>query len=179
MKRIAIGVAVAIVILLGVIATRPDHYRVERAITVATDAKIPYAIVSDHHNGAKWSPWEHLDPAMKKEYFGVVSGQGAGYHWAGNKDAGEGNMTITEAVAPSHLGMRLEFIKPFAGVCSTSYDFTPVAGGTSITWRMEGKNDFMGKAVSLFCNMDTMIGKDFEKGLASLKTLVEKPGSAG
>ena len=38
---------------------------------------------------------------------------------------------------------------------------------------MDGNNNFVGKAFSMFVNMDQMVGKDFEAGLASLKSPAE------
>jgi len=86
---------------------------------------------------------------------------------------GEGRMTIEESKANELVRIKLEFIKPWQATNSTTFTFSPVAEGTSVTWKMEGQNDFMGKAFSLFMDMDGMIGKDFEKGLATIKTLTE------
>jgi hypothetical protein len=175
-KRISLGFGLVLVILLGVIATRPSHFTVERSITIATAPAAPYALVSDFHRWNEWSPWDKRDPAMIKTYTGPAAGEGASYGWRGNSDVGEGNMTILEAVPPSHLGLRLEFFKPFAGISTTAFDFKPTNAGTIVTWRMDGTNGFMGKAVSLFISMDKMIGTDFEHGLASIKTLAEAEG---
>ena len=110
---------------------------------------------------------------MKKTFSGAESGTGAAYHWVGEKDVGEGRMTIAAATPPQRVEIKLEFIKPFAATNTTTFTFTPEAGGTKVSWLMEGQNNFMSKAFSLFMNVDAMVGKDFEKGLAQLKEISE------
>jgi hypothetical protein len=126
-----------------------------------------FAQVNDFHAWPAWSPW------MKKTFEGAPSGVGAVYAWVGNKQVGEGKMTIEKSTPPSLIGIKLEFIKPFAATNQATFTFTPSAGGTNVTWAMDGQNNFVGKAFSMFMDMDKMIGGDFEKGLASMKSLAE------
>jgi len=134
---------------------------------------VVFGLVNDFHAWDKWSPWAKLDPNMKTTYGGPPSGLGATYAWTGDSKVGEGNMRITESKPPEKVGIRLEFLKPMAGLCQTDFTFKPEAGGTAVSWVMSGTNDFVGKAFSLFMDMDAMIGKDFEKGLGAMRTEAE------
>lgn len=173
LRRILIGVALLVAVLLIVIATRPATYRVERSTRIAAPPDVVFALVNDFHLFDLWSPWSKLDPAMKTTYGGPASGVGATYAWSGDSKVGEGTMTITESRPAQKVGIRLEFIKPMPGVTQTDFVFRPEGGGTQVSWVMTGTNDFLGKAFSLVADMDAMIGKDFDKGLASMRALAE------
>lgn len=174
MKKVLLTI-VALLLLAGVVlvalaASKPNTYRVERKAVVAAPPESAYARVEDFRRWAEWSPWERLDPAMKKTYDGPESGVGASYAWSGNAQVGAGKMTITDSDPPSRLGLQLEFIKPFAAECKTQFTFAPDPAGTEVTWAMEGTNNFVSKVFAVFMDMDTMIGKDLETGLANLDT---------
>lgn len=173
LKKIAIGVGALIVGLLIVIALQPSKFHVERSQQIAAPASDVFAHVSDFHAWHAWSPYEKLDPTMKRSFSGASSGEGAKYAWAGNDKVGEGRMTIEKAGAPSQLSIKLEFIKPFEATNQATFSFSPSGTGTRTTWAMDGENGFLGKAMCLFVGMDTLVGADFERGLASLKALVE------
>jgi hypothetical protein len=114
-----------------------------------------------------------MDPAMKQTYEGAPAGIGAVYTWAGNNQAGEGRMTLTESRPSELVRIKLEFLKPFAGTSIAEFTFKPEDNQTAVTWSMTGKLSFMAKAVHLFMDMDRMIGANFEKGLADMKSVVE------
>ena len=167
-KKIALAFVVAVGVLAAVVATRPSDFRIERSTTVNAPADIAYGLVSDFHGWADWSPWEALDPTMKKTYTGQAGEKGSSYEWQGNKDVGEGRMTIVETKPSSLVEIKLEFIKPFAATSQTTLTFEPAGDKTRVTWAMVGQNNFVAKAMTLFMNMDKMVGADFEKGLAKL-----------
>jgi hypothetical protein len=169
-KKIAIVLVLILVGLAVFVATRPADFRIVRSRTVAAPPDVVHAYVNDFHKWSEWSPWEKLDPAMKKEYSGAPSGTGAEYHWSGNNDVGEGHMTITDSRPAESVTIRLEFLKPFAATNTTQFDLAPSGSGTQVTWAMNGHNNFMAKAFSAFMDMDKMVGADFEKGLAGLDT---------
>ena len=173
LKKIGLAIAALVIVLALVIATRPATYRVTRSTTVSAPPAIAYAQVADFHQWDAWSPWAHLDPTMKTSYAGPDGAVGSSYGWKGNDQVGEGRMTIVEARPGEALGIRLEFLKPWQATNSTRFEFTPAATGTQITWTMDGENNFVGKAFSLFTNMDKMIGSDFERGLTGLKKVAE------
>lgn len=173
LKKILIGVVVLIGVLLVAIVTRPAEYSVERSTTIAAPPTVPFELVNDFHHWERWSPWEKLDPGMDRVHTGSASGEGAKYSWAGNDDVGKGVMTIVSSRPPQAIDIDLEFIEPFASTTKTAFRFVETEGSTTVTWTMSGDNDFVGKAFSLFMDMDAMIGADFEEGLANLKALAE------
>jgi uncharacterized protein YndB with AHSA1/START domain len=172
-KKIGIGVLVVILALVVVIATRPSTYHVERSATIAAPPEVVFAQVSDFHKWEAWSPWGKLDPKMKTTYEGTQGTPGASYAWSGDDKVGEGKMTVTAVKPNERLDIKLEFIKPFASTAANGFTVAPAGKDTKVTWFMEGENTFVGKAFSLFADMDSMIGKDFEKGLADLKKAAE------
>ena len=178
LKKILIGLGAALALLLIVIALQPARFRIERSISMAAPPEAVFAQVNDFHAWSKWSPWEKLDPNLKRSYEGPSSGVGAKYAWVGNDDVGEGRMTIEKSSAPGEIQIKLEFLKPFQATNTTIFTFAKSAEGNKTTWAMEGDNSFMGKAMGLFMNMDQMVGKDFEKGLASMKTEAEAAAKA-
>jgi hypothetical protein len=173
-RKILIGLAVVVALFLGLVATRPSKFRIERSLTMPASPHVVFGRVNDFHAWAHWSPWEKLDPNLKRAYSGPQSGKGAVYEWVGNDDVGEGRMTIVDSTPPSKVGIKLEFLKPWQATNNTTFSFVPEGGGTKVTWAMEGENNFMMKAVTLFMDMDKMVGADFERGLANLKSDTER-----
>ena len=171
--KILVALAVIVLGFVGVVAMRPSEYRVARTATIAAPAPAVFAQVNDFHKWDAWNPWAKLDPAMKQAYEGATAGIGAIYTWAGNSEVGEGRMTLTESRPSDLVRIRLEFLKPFATTSTAEFSFKPEGDHTAVTWSMTGKVNFMAKVVHLFMDMDRMIGGNFEKGLAQLKSVVE------
>ena len=170
---IAIVIAIVIAVVLILAATKPDSFRVERSAVVNAPADKVFPLIADFHEWLKWSPWEGRDPALKRTYSGAARGQGAIYAWDGNKNVGSGRMEILEADAPSKILIQLDFFKPFEGHNTAEFSMQPHGGATNIVWVMRGPAPFMSKVMQVFMNFDRMIGKDFEAGLANLKTISE------
>jgi hypothetical protein len=168
LKKIAIALVLILAGLAAFIATRPSDFRITRSRTLAAPPAVVHPFVSDFHRWPEWSPWEKLDPAMKREIGGAPAGPGATYHWVGNSEVGEGRMTITDSQPPRSVTINLEFIKPFAATHTTQFDIEPSGSGSKVTWTMSGQNNFMSKAFGLFMDIDKMVGADFEKGLVAL-----------
>ena len=173
LKKIGIGLVVVIVILAAVIATRPDMFRVERSAHINAPAEVVFANVNSLEKWRAWSPWEKKDPDMKRTYSGDTTGVGSEYAWSGNDDVGEGRMTITASKPAERIDIKLEFFKPFEATNDTIFTFASEENGTRIIWAMEGKNNFVSKAMHMVFNMDRMVGGDFEAGLGSLKAVSE------
>ncbi len=171
-KKILIGFVAIIVIFLIVVATRPADFRVERSLAIAAPAQALFEQVNDHHKFAVWNPFLKLDPNVKNTYSGPDSGVGAVCAWDGNSDIGAGSSTITESKPGELVRMRMDWIRPMAGVATVDFTFKPDGDKTVVTWAMYGKNGFMGKAVSIFMDCDKMCGPPFEQGLADLGTIV-------
>jgi hypothetical protein len=178
LKTILISLAVIIVVFLIVVALQPKEFRVARSTTISAAPSAVFAQVNDFHRWEPWNPWGKIDPAMKQTYEGAPSGVGAIYNWAGNKEVGEGRMTIVESRPSDLIRVKLEFFKPFAGTSTAEFNFKPAGNQTTVTWNMFGENNFMAKAIHLFMNMDKMIGGQFEKGLADMKAVVESPSKS-
>jgi uncharacterized protein YndB with AHSA1/START domain len=179
-KTIAIVVVVLLVVsVTGVLllaVSKPDTFRVQRATSVKAPPDRIFPLIADFHGWSAWSPYEKLDPAMKRTFGGADKGKGAVYEWDSDGKAGKGRMEITDAPAPSRVAIKLDFFKPFESHNTAEFKLEP-SGDT--TEAMYGPNLFIGKVRSIFFDMDKMIGKDFETGLANLKILAEqKPADA-
>ncbi len=176
-KKIVLGLLAAIVLLLLFATTRPDSFRVERSIAIKAEPARVYALLSDFHHFPSWSPWQNLDPAMQTTHSGAPSGQGAVYAWTGNDAVGAGRMEILQTVPNTSVTVKLDFLKPFEGHNTTQYTLSSNAGMTTMTWAMFGPSPYLSKVLGVFVSMDSMIGKDFERGLANLKAVAEKPAA--
>jgi len=172
LATIAIIVVLAIVIILVLAMSKPDTFRLERSATIKAPPEKIFPFVNDFHRWMTWSPWEKLDPELKRTYGGAENGKGATYNWQGKK-AGTGRMEIIEATPHAKILIKLDFIKPFEAHNTADFRFTPQGDGTRVDWAMYGPNIFMAKLMSTVINTDKMVGKDFEKGLAALKAAAE------
>ena len=173
-KNIAIAVVVVIAAILIYAANQPDNFRVERSATIKAPPDKIFPVINDFHSWGAWSPWEKLDPAMKRTYSGSASGKGAAYAWEGNSKVGEGRMEIMDASPPSKVTIKLDFLKPLEGHNTAEFALEPKGDSTNITWSMYGPSPYIAKIMGVFVSMDSMIGKDFETGLANLKAVAEK-----
>lgn len=174
MLSTALLVAAALVLLvLAVATTKPGQFRIERRTSIRAEAATIYAFLDDFHRWGAWSPWEGLDPSMRRSHSGAPSGVGAAYAWQGNKKVGEGRMEILEAAPPMRVKVKLDFLKPFEAHNTAEFTLAPTGGSTEVVWAMYGPQSFMGKVMTVFVSMDRMVGKDFEKGLENLKRAAE------
>jgi uncharacterized protein YndB with AHSA1/START domain len=171
--NIAVGFALILVVFVIIVATRPSDFRVTRSAAIAAPPETVFPHVNELRKWEAWNPWGKLDPAMKVTYEGPPAGVGATYSWTGNNQVGEGRLTITESRPNERIQFKLEFFKPMAGTSDAEFTFKPEGNRTIVTWSMTGKNNFIGKAMCLFMSMDKMVGGQFEKGLAAIKSIVE------
>ena len=170
-------ILVAIVALLAAVlayaATKPDRFRVQRSTTIAAPPERIFPLLNDLRSHGRWSPWEKKDAAMKRTYSGAETGRGAVYEWDGNRNIGKGRMEITETSPPSKVTFKLDFFRPFEAHNIAEFTLTDRGGATDVTWAIHGPSPFLSKVMGLLCNMDRMIGREFEIGLANLKTITE------
>jgi Polyketide cyclase / dehydrase and lipid transport len=171
---IAVVLAIAIAAVLILAASKPATFSVERAIGIKAPAERIFPLINDFHQWVSWSPYENKDPAMKRSYSGPESGRGAVYGWEGNSNVGSGRMEILDASVPSKILIKLDFFKPFEGHNTAEFTMLPQGDATHLSWVMRGPAPFISKLMQVFMNLDRMIGKDFEIGLANLKNLTEK-----
>lgn len=172
-KKIGIAVVVLIAGVLIYAATKPDSFRVERTASIKAPPEKIYPFLTDFKQQAAWSPWEKKDPGMKRTYSGAERGKGSIYEWDGNSDIGKGRLEITET-SPSKVAMKLDFLEPFEAHNMAEFTLAPKGETTDVTWAIFGPMPYISKVMTIFCDMDTMIGKEFEAGLADLKALAEK-----
>lgn len=176
-KKIILGVlALLVLAIVGfcvAAAMQPNELKVVRTTTIAAPPEKVFEQVNDFNKWQAWSPWEKLDPAMKREVSGAPSGKGAVYYWSGNDDVGEGRMTIAESHPSGHIKVDLDFIRPWEQKSAIDFAFKPEGDKTNVTWTMTMQNNFVSKAFGLLMDMDKMLGSDFEKGLAQMKSVAE------
>ena len=173
LKKIGLAVLVLVALLLLLAVMRPNSFTVERRVVIQAPPDKIQPLIADFRRWADWSPWEKLDPAMTRTFGGPPAGVGATYAWKGNKDVGSGTMEV-KSVAADKVRIQLDFIEPFEGHNTTDFVLAPQGGGTEVRWVMFGPMPFISKLMGVFVSMDTMIGKDFEKGLAQMKAAAEK-----
>ena len=173
---LAAVLVVAAIGLVILVALQPSEFRVTRSTKISAPPPAVFGQVNDFHKWTGWSPWEKLDPELKRTYDGSAAGTGAIYSWNGNNKVGQGRMTIMESRPSDSIRIKLEFMRPFVCTNTAEFTFQPEGNQTEVTWSMTGQNTFMGKAFHLLMNMDKMVGGDFEKGLASMKSLAEGNG---
>lgn len=172
-KKIGIAGFILVVAVLAFIGTRPERFRVERSAQISAPADVVFAMINDFHQWGRWSPWEKVDPDMKRTFEGPSAGPGAVYAWAGNAEVGEGRMTILESEPGELVSIELEFFEPFAATNEARFELAASEAETRVSWSMEGRNGFVGKAISVFMDMDAMVGKQFERGLADLDSAAQ------
>ena len=174
LKTIAIVIAVLVAAVLVYTAMQPDTFRVERSIVIKAPPEKIFPNINGFHQWEAWSPWEKIDPAIKRTYSGAESGKGAAYGWQGNKDVGTGRMEIVESTPSSNVLIKIDFMEPFEGHDMVQFTLAPQGDGTKVTQAMYGPNPFLAKLMGLFFSMDKMVGQKYEEGLASLKAIAER-----
>lgn len=172
-KKILIGLVAVLLVFLVVVAFQPSDFKIERSAVIAAPASAVFAQVNDFHKWAAWSPWDKVDPALKRTFEGPLSGKGSIYRWVGNSKVGEGSMTISESQPSKLIHIQLDFLKPMKGTNQTEFTFTPEGKKTRVTWSMTGQNKYASKVVCMFVDMEKMVGGNFEQGLAGIQSIVE------
>jgi uncharacterized protein YndB with AHSA1/START domain len=170
---IAVILALAIVAVLILAATKPDTFTVRREIDIKAAPEKIFALINDFRKWGSWSPYENRDPAMQRSFSGAASGKGAIYGWQGDKNVGSGRMEILDTAVPTKIVIKLDFIKPFEAHNTAEFTMLPQGDVTRVSWLMLGPTPFIGKIMHVFINMDNMVGKDFAVGLGNLKRLTE------
>lgn len=178
LKALGIIAAVVVALIAGILvyaATKPDSFRVQRSASIKAPPDKIFPLINDLKAWAAWSPFEKKDPAMKRSFGPITAGKGATYDWQGDRSVGQGHMEIIEASPPDKVLIKLDFIKPFEAHNNGEFTLEPKGDNTLVTWAIYGPSAYVTKVMGVFVNMDTMIGRDFEAGLADLKAAAEKP----
>lgn len=175
MIELGILVVLALItVLLLVVATRPDSFRVQRSIDIKASPAQIFPLINNFHEWEAWSPWEKVDPALKRTYSGAPLGKGAVYAWLGNKNVGQGRMEIIESSPPLKVAIKIDFMKPFEAHNTLEFKLAIQSDFTTVTQAMYGPSPFISKVMGLFFSMDKMVGQKFEEGLAAIKSIAEK-----
>lgn len=174
MRKVLIVILLAVAGVLGYASTKPDQFRVERSAVIKAPAEKIFPHINSFHQWEAWSPYEKLDPTMKRTFSGTESGVGAIYVWEGDSKVGAGRMEILESTPSTAIKIKLDFLKPMEGHDTAEFTLAPQGDSTTVTWAMSGPAAYIMKVMGVFFDMDKMIGKDFEVGLNNLKTLTEQ-----
>ena len=171
--------AIIVLIVVGLIAallvyasTRPDRFSVQRKISIDASPEKVFPLINDFQQWGYWSPWATRDPSMSQSFSGPARGEGAIYARSGNNKVGSGRMEIIESVPSSLIRIQLDFTRPFKAYNVSEFALAAEGEATAVTWTMSGPANFITKLMGLFVSMDRMVGKDFERGLSSLKSAV-------
>jgi hypothetical protein len=165
---------VAIAVVLVYAATKPDQFRVQRSTSINAPPDRIFPLINEFRNWSSWSPYEHKDPAMRRTFSGAANGKGAVYEWDGNSNVGAGRIEIVDTIPPSKVMIKLDMLKPFEAHNDVVFTIEPRGETTNVTWAMAGHTPYFAKIMHVFINVDSMVGKDFEAGLASMKSVAEK-----
>jgi carbon monoxide dehydrogenase subunit G len=168
---VVVALIFAIVVVLA--SSRPSRFTIERSATIQAPPERIFPLINDFHHWQSWSPYEKKDPAMQRHFDGPQAGTGAAYGWNGNKNIGSGRMEISQSEPSSRVEIKLEFFTPFKASNTAEFKLEPRGTSTQVTWAMHGESSFTHKLMGMLFNMDKMIGKDFEEGLGSLRSMVE------
>ncbi len=179
LRKLLVLLVFAVAGLLFYANAQPPEFRIERSVEIAAPPERIFPLLSDFRGWSQWSPWERKDPDMTREYGATTAGPGATYGWSGNSDVGTGTMRMVEVVPVSHVEIDLRFSEPMEDQSTVRFDVVPnAAGGSVVTWSMQGENNFVSRLITVFVSIDSMVGPDFEVGLAQLKAIAEGSGRA-
>jgi uncharacterized protein YndB with AHSA1/START domain len=176
-KMIAVVVVLLVVGVAAVLAyaaTRPDAFQVARSVSIKAPPEKIFPLIDDLRAFNKWNPFLKNDPATKLSYSGPDRSKGAAHEWEGNSRVGKGRVEITDSVPSSKIVMKLDMIKPMEGHNRVEFTLEPSGDATTVTWAMSGESAYIAKVIGVVMSMDKMVGGEFEKGLADLKSLAEK-----
>jgi hypothetical protein len=177
MLKILIIIVVVLVVVAALLiytSTRPNSFRVQRSVSIKAAPQRIFPLIDDLKAWAGWSPYEKKDPAMKRSFGPITVGTGATCEWEGNRNVGQGRMEVLDATPSNKVLIKLDFLKPFEAHNTAEFTLAPKGDTTLVTWAIYGPSAFVTKVMGLFFDMDKMIGKDFEAGLADLKIAAEK-----
>ncbi len=173
-KKVISLISLLIALFLLAAAFQSDDFHVSRSTTMAASAETVFAQVNNLQRWNDWSPWAKIDPNAKTTFEGPAEGEGAVMRWDGNSDVGKGSMTLIKSNPSQFIRFRLDFLEPFAGTNTAEFTFEPKGNQTAVTWTMYGPKNYFAKILGLIFNCDKMVGGEFEKGLATLKSVAEK-----
>ncbi|HVK50704.1 MAG TPA: SRPBCC family protein [Pseudoxanthomonas sp.] len=173
LKWVLAALALVGVVLVGGSLLLPAQTQVERSVLIARPPAEVFATLNSFQRFNQWSPWFAADPQAKYAYSGPAQGVGAQMQWSGSRAVGSGSQKILESVPNQKVVVAMDF-----GMAATStYALAAEGAGTRVTWRFETQNGYNPLYRWAGLMSDMLYGPDFERGLASLKQLLEQPAS--
>ncbi len=172
LKKLALGLGAIVLVLVAAVAMQPSSFAIERSAIIEAPADVVYGHIANLRAMDAWSPWSRMDPQTRIRYEGPEAGVGARSSWEGPQ-MGQGRLTITAVNPNEEIEMKLEMLAPMQATNRVLFTLAATEEATDVTWRMEGSNGFVGKALAMIMNMDELVGGPFEQGLASLRTVAE------
>ena len=173
LKKLILGLLIFVVLLCGYAAMKPSDYFITREITIHKPVEKIFQYLNSSKLMALWSPWAEIDPKAKMEITGPEAGIGSKTSWEGGEKLGTGSAAIVDSVENQRVSVKLEYVKPFQMIQDAEYLVKSVGSESVVTWSVKGKNNFMGRLMCIFVNVDKTVGGMFEKGLSNLKMLAE------
>jgi hypothetical protein len=152
---------------------QPDICRLQRSARIKATPDTIYPLINNLHAFNSWNPFARKDPKMTSSYEGPAEGPGAIQNFRGSR-SGEGSIEIIGNRPASEVTMQLNMVRPMRAQNLVTFTLTPAGGTTEVTWTMEGKTPFAAKILHLLFSMEKMVGKEFEAGLANLKSIAEQ-----
>lgn len=172
-SKIFIGIAAVVALFLIYVALQPSDYVISREVEIRASPEEIFPFINDQRELDRWMPWAKLDPQIQMNFSGPESGVGSKASWTSSGDMGVGSSTIVESIPNEKTRFALEFQKPFEMTQTAEISIQPSDDASIVRWSAEGKNNFIGRLMCVFMNMDEVVGKNFEKGLSELKQLAE------
>ncbi|MEZ5344837.1 MAG: SRPBCC family protein [Pyrinomonadaceae bacterium] len=183
MKKVLIALLGVIVLFIAglvvLMLVTPTDFRVQREVVIDKPRAEVFKYIKTLNNQNEWGPWVKKDPNIKLTSSGTDGEVGYVSRWESEmEDVGHGEQEITKIVDGERIDSELRFKKPMEAT-SQAYITTEDAGEgkTKVTWGFTGSMDRPMNLMLVFMDMDAMVGKDFEEGLANLKSIVEKQTS--
>jgi carbon monoxide dehydrogenase subunit G len=167
-------IVLLIALVLGLAVMKPDIFKVQRSASINAPPEKIFGFINDYHQWSHWSPYENIDPAMKKTFSGPDKGKGTVYEWEGNAKIGKGRMEILESWPHSKIVIKLDMLKPMVAHNTAEFTLEPKGDTTDVTWAMYGPASFFVKVMHVFFSMDKMVGGQFAEGLGKLKAVAER-----
>lgn len=173
LKRLLIGIACLVALLLLTAAFISKDYKVEQEVVVNKPKTDVFNYVKYARNQDNFNKWIMTDPQIKKRYEGTDGTVGFRYAWDSEGNAGKGEQEIKNIQDGQRVDLGVHFIKPVEGMALTSFTTDAVASNqTKLTWSMQGRNPYPLNFLNLF--VPGMLGKDMQTSLTTLKSILEK-----
>jgi len=171
---VILAIAAGLAIIVGILASRkPPRFVVTRSVRLEAARDSVLLFINDLHRWPEWSEAGNRDVATARSYLGATSGQGAIGEWDGKGSVGKGRLEIIEA-SPSSVRVQADWARPFVARNFNQFSLDPDGHGTRVTWTLDGETVLMLRVMTVFVSPDRLMGSHLERGLAALRTAVEK-----